>query len=443
MVSLRIFIVVLATLVCRELGGAAPKIELTTSFIAMLAVTLGCGLLTKLAAVGVARRSGEPRFSASSSADAFVRSRNRVDIAWALLLPVTLLLTGWVPWVNALAETGAPQTLLTSLLFLPAVMFIGFQELSAAQMDDFLSHRSRAESIEGELGHPGPVHCWESWWLRVRLGDLAHLMMCLMPVMLIAVCGDLVGPWLPHWSEVQRSVLAALLAMSAVILVYPFWMGRWMGVESFSDPRLLKRIRGLCEAMQIQRLQVGMIPSEGRWNGAAMVGWLPFFRRLWIGDGLVQRLSDRQFDMVILHELAHIRRWHFAWRVMPVVWALGFTGIYYFLTMFLPGGSSSSWILHGVCVVLASALLVFGLGHISRICELDADRTACQAAMRVCEWAQGENHRLATIELADALRIISGQDADLSVRSWLHPSLRERFVALAKVSAGQPAEAVS
>ena len=40
------------------------------------------------------------------------------------------------------------------------------------------------------------------------------------------------------------------------------------------------------------------VASEGRWAGAAVVGWLPGFRQLWLGDALVEQLSDEEVDRV-------------------------------------------------------------------------------------------------------------------------------------------------
>jgi Zn-dependent protease with chaperone function len=166
-----------------------------------------------------------------------------------------------------------------------------------------------------------------------------------------------------------------------------------------------------------------LIPSQDRWVGAAIVGWIPGFRRLWIGDGLLRQLTEQQLDMVILHELAHVSRWHFLWRVSPALLAALAAALIW-----------SVWPVETITLVtremaaagVAGSLLLMCLGPVARRCELDADRQAVLLATQHCEWVDGRVG-LAASEMGAALISLLQPTPAAAQATWLHPSLAQRL----------------
>ena len=214
----------------------------------------------------------------------------------------------------------------------------------------------------------------------------------------------------------------------------PQWLSRWMGVKKLKRGLLRERIEANCKAVGV-RVKPMWVASEGRWAGAAVVGWLPGFRQLWLGDALVEQLSDEELDMVVMHELAHLKRKHFLWRLIPVVTAcaIGIATVSIFSSTSSYSPSDSYMQISGQVtgMMLASSVMLFGISYWSRRCELDADQQACELATVGCFWTQGDR-RIATDRLSQSLVKLHCNSAEKDRATWLHPSLGQRLRRLAE-----------
>ncbi len=257
---------------------------------------------------------------------------------------------------------------------------------------------------------------------------MASLLMCLAPVLLIAVAHDLVRQFADDWMVSQVLIGAMILALVCVVLLLPLWLSRWMGASHFPDGDLRARIELQLRDLKIRGVELRLLRSRGRWPGAAIVGWLPGFRQLWLGDALIERLSPQQVDMVVMHELAHVTGKHFLWRVFPILWAVA---IVFLFGLFWP--ETEPWKFAGALVssVLACVVMLAGLSAMAHRCEFEADLTACTLAKRTCAWAC-DNPAQAHRELAAALIQLLRDCPQAAAASWLHPSLVQRLRNLAR-----------
>ncbi|MCA9132047.1 MAG: M48 family metalloprotease [Planctomycetales bacterium] len=413
MISLRLFLLLLVTLGCRAWGDDQPPVLLGAAIAAALGVPLGFGLLFKASAIGLlASLDGSGH---KVCWQRLHKIRHRVEVGWVMTLPAALLATGWGAWLNAFELAGVPQSLTLLGWFLPSLLFIVLVEWTAAQFDA-LGNVSGGETLS-----------WgERWLARLRLGELASMLTCLAPILLIALLTDLAELCLGERLTSVQIACATLASLTIVLLFFPLWLGNWMGVRRLPAGPLRERIEHLQQVVGIHGLEPMLLPSRGCWAGAAIVGWFPRFRKLWLGDALIERLSERQLDMVILHELAHVSRRHFYWRASPILWALAAVGL---CCAIWPEGEPWEAGRNMTASLLAGLILLLGLGSMARACELDADRTACLLAERVSPWASG-NRPLAAMELGGALSALL-QDAPAGAgRSWLHPSLARRLAEL-------------
>jgi Zn-dependent protease with chaperone function len=162
-------------------------------------------------------------------------------------------------------------------------------------------------------------------------------------------------------------------------------------------------------------------PTGCRMANAAVVGLFGFGRKLLLTDALIQRLSERELAMVVLHELAHCTRFH-AWvRMMPtLVIVLLLLGSMAFLTGF--------W-LSATCALLF-LLFVASLIAVCWWTEFDADRVAIETAVRSSGALDRETQlRRHASDLCEALRKIYGEK-NMQRRSWMHPSGTQRLEAI-------------
>lgn len=453
MVSLRCFAIILTTFLCRELADPGAEGIGRSAIVAMLGVTLGFGVLFR--AYALAALSAFPTLPTEmlAAGRGLQRKRQWIEVLWCLLLPATLLATGWGGWLNAHEQAGVAQSFGLLGYFLPSLAFVALLDLTAAQFDALLQERLSAFSSQDpvdwvhESGAAGstavktgtvPCQSWQEHFLvRLRLGELAGLLTCLAPVLLIAAWGDiaLVSAQFVWPDLVDRTWPAAagtLIAGSLLSIAFPSFLSRLAQGRTLEGSVLGDRIAQFTGRLGLRGIQPLLISSHGRWAGAAIVGWFPLFRKLWLGDALLTQLTQRELDMVVLHELAHVQRRHFLWRTLPIiafafVSMLGWHGV-----TELPLAPSSMVMVQLALCLLAGTGLVLAVGWTAKCCELDADRSACQLALVACEWTQrGELSPSPANELSGALRKLLNVPGS-EVATWMHPSLRRRVEHLAQ-----------
>ncbi len=433
MVSLRLFLLVLVTLVCREVAGSEPERVWLSSLIAIAGISVGFGLLTKASAVSVLRSSGlgstgtasELKIDATEAR--FSRARRVIETVWVVILPVSLVGTGWGTWLNALEPLGLPKVAVFVCWFLPSVVFLALIEMTAAQFDEIV-----AEALPQKASTTSEMLGWrEHWKLRLRLGELSSLMSCLAPLLLIALFTDVIAMLAGGaLTDDVVTVIATLLSIALVLWVLPVWLGRWMGAEQLPQGPLRDRILGYQRELNLLGLEPMLLRTHGRWAGAAVVGGLRPFRQLWLGDALISQLNERELDMVLMHEMAHVIRRHAFWRILPLIWAVGAACLIGAGLTCVPEGSISVATGQFSAAAAACATLMFGIGHVARRCELDADQQACRLAIQVCDWAQTDPEA-APQALGEALSRLLKNTPDAAKSTWLHPSLQNRLLNLA------------
>ncbi len=444
MVSLRLISLVFVTLGCRELAKgdsqslleSLPQDMSLMSSLAALGVALGFGLLFRAAALRMLVRSGTGY--GQICWEQSHRARQRIELAWLATLPAALLATGWGESLHAFEAQGLPQAVALMGWFLPSLLLIVLLELTAAQLDELcrspadpqagappaVSPRvtsvvagSHAPDADGMVGWP------EEWLSRLRLGDMAGLVACIMPLLVIASVTDVLSLVAEDVWTARCVIGATLLSLVGVVLFLPVWLGRWMGVVELPAGEMKDRLQRQCRTLGIGGVRTCWLSSRGRWQGAAVVGWFPHFRQLWLGDGLVDRLSTRELDMVVMHELAHLTRRHFLWRVFPIVWGVATVAAFGVLW---PVDMEWLWLGKILSGLMASLVLIGGLRVMAHVCELDADRSACALARQACPWAEQDLTAPAQ-ELSSALKQLLQDSPAAAAATWLHPSLRQRL----------------
>ena len=463
MLTVRLFLVILVTLLCREIcwQGESP-IGSFQAWLNIIAVCIAFGTVAKVLCIHNLRKSGafdvewQPYWQRVTN-ERWHIVRQSLESFWILCLPATLMLTNWGPWIKQLDELGMLQSVSLILWFAPSLAALVILELTTSQMEVHVQHRNATASEQLQFVvtpnyqgierrkhliqvldavHPQnnpsqratPDRLVKILSTRIRLGGTSNVMACLLPVLLIAAAGDSLRILQIDWPESIQSLVASFIGLSAVALCMPQCLSRWMGVKKLTPGPLRDRVETHCRKVGVTAAPM-WVPSEGRWAGAAIVGWLPGFRQLWLGDALVQQLSHEEVDMVVMHELAHVKRKHFLWRLIPVLaaCAIGITTVSLFsaTSSYAPDNKYLQLIGQTSGMLLASAVMLFGIGYWSRLCELDADRTACKLAIDACPWAEG-NPATAAAALARSLEKLHSDASHKDRATWLHPGLAQR-----------------
>jgi Zn-dependent protease with chaperone function len=126
--------------------------------------------------------------------------------------------------------------------------------------------------------------------------------------------------------------------------------------------------------------------------------------------------------MVVLHEAAHLRRYHVPLRMLTIVpaWLLG--GL---ITHFAEG---HSWAMAaGSGVAIAMTLITLRIAAVRT--ELDADVQACQMATEMADRVRDvpRSYENASEALSNALLRITVESPSARKASWLHPAVSQRI----------------
>jgi len=190
---------------------------------------------------------------------------------------------------------------------------------------------------------------------------------------------------------------------------------------------------------------------------AAVMGFLPFFRRILLTDALLEALPRRELEAVLAHEVAHVRAHHMAWLVLALLALLAGAALGLFAAGTLleaagaPIGESAAAV--ALLLLLASVLAIFG--WVSRRFELQADAFAAAHLARGSVSAtisassqedEPDRPRITRIDEAAIETVCSALEhvaeasgTDPARSSWRHGSIRWRQLRLRRLR-GAPLE---
>ncbi len=255
-------------------------------------------------------------------------------------------------------------------------------------------------------------------WLRFR-GTMGWLVV---PILLLLAMSDLIAGLELHETH------TAIITMLGVLIFVPFalpWLIRFLFKTAPVHESAEKWFESIISAAGIRRTSILCWRTDNRAFNAMIVGFIPSFRTLLISDRLMNELPRPQLAMVVLHEVAHLKRFHVPLRMLSIVpaWLLG--GL---ITRMAEG---HSWaIAAGSGVSIAMTLVILRLAATRT--EFDADLQACNMAVRVSQFVKDvpSTYDEASRAMEEALRRITLESHSARKASWLHPSVSQRIAAL-------------
>lgn len=171
-----------------------------------------------------------------------------------------------------------------------------------------------------------------------------------------------------------------------------------------------------------------------RWNtngnsfNAMVAGFLPPVKSLFISDRILDELPDEQIAMIVLHEAAHLKRFHVPLRMVAVIpaWLAG-------LMITRVGGGQSWAMAAGSVVGVLLTLLILRL--VAYRTEHDADRVACRTAVELSnEFEQlPKTHQQASEAMGAALLRVTQDHPASQKPTWLHPGVQQRIDVIEQV----------
>lgn len=203
------------------------------------------------------------------------------------------------------------------------------------------------------------------------------------------------------------------------------WILKWTWqCRSLEDTGLREQLREWCSEFQVSVRDICVWQTHGQIVNAAICGWLPSCRMIFLSDGLLATLSSEQLRCVLAHEAAHIRRRHVPRTMLMVAIPLVMT-----LASDMPDATSPASITIGIVLVAALAIQ---LAWASRLAEHEADFSACLLLSR----SQTTCTSVAVIErYIETLECLDNSSSSAKGWDWLHPRTSSRCHVLRKMVA--------
>lgn len=416
---------------------AAGDISIRSVF-ASIAMVSGWVVLAHVAGRWMARQvlRGELHFG-----DAADYLRMQLETFRWFALPITII----CHYGFSLSAYMRVQPVLESSMFLQAVVLLtpGMTLLAATWSAEYYfattigTHSKGISNYFASIGRmfrSGPAWLIAPTLVVMAVGDLFQLNGTEMaePSSLIDSEG---GIWL--------ALLIGLAAIAVATLV-PYLV-RWMVKKQPMDPSQIIETQAWLRRCGISThrflgMQIARWDTGGRMLNAMVAGFIRPGRLLLMSDRLLDELPRGQRLMVVMHELAHVKRWHVPLRMAAILpaWFVSSLGSEWLIQT----GWFDETIGGAIGAAFGLVTTVVSLGMASHFCELDADATACRLAMRACQRSNERDsdpeiemtEAMAAELMADALVRVTADHPSSRKMSWLHPSLATRVGRLRRIA---------
>jgi Zn-dependent protease with chaperone function len=220
----------------------------------------------------------------------------------------------------------------------------------------------------------------------------------------------------------------------AMVVALPILIRRIFPTQPIDEATRV-RIESIVRSAGIRHCRVVLWNTGMQTHNAMIAGLLGRFRLLLLSDRLVADLTRQELSMVILHEVAHAKRFHVPLRIAALLpaWILG-AAVERAITLYVDAESSfaavAPWAgtLGSVLSILATILI---LRLVSYRSEYDADAVACQIAPQIAPECPDvpATEAEARRNLASALLRVTEDSESSRKPTWLHPGISDRIEA--------------
>ncbi|MBN1910256.1 MAG: M48 family metalloprotease [Pirellulales bacterium] len=416
-------IVLIVVVVAVLLVGQSSPSEPVGSAALRLAAAVGMmGVAPLFAAVSsgiVARRLRDGRGSAGRLWIGYQRLRRAHVILW---LAASVGVVYWLDWIRLVRFNwhldGLPLVD-DVLVLLPVLGPLVLSWLAFYEVDRVLLDAGQPERRTTRRQYVG---------LHVQ----HYLGLLLVPVLGILALEDIVRWAAPDFLDGPYGALAVVPVLLGLLAFFPELLRRLWRTRPLPAGPLRSRLEETARRAGVRVRAIHVWRTQGLVVNAAVAGFVPGLRYVFLTDGLIERLTDEQVEAVFAHELGHLRHHHPMLRVAALVVPLG-VGLW--AASYWPGGRDfwgdctlavlPGTVWAGLLGLAAMAVYVLTLfGAYSRRLESQADLFACQN-MAAAEPVS------AVVGALEALARVNGRR---HARGWQHDSIARRVDFLQKTA---------
>jgi STE24 endopeptidase len=415
-----LMVAVLAALVISENSPHQPVSEVGAR---LLLATAAMACVVAVAVVGSMRIARQLRENPQEprTLKKFRRLRHLHSLLWMAAAGAILFGLDWARLVRFNWHLDGLPLLDPLAVILPVILplilsWAGFYEVDRALQEN-------ACSGEAESSAPSTRRQYVLLQLRHCLGLL------LLPVLGLAAVQD-VAEWLAP--DLMQGNYALLIYAPPLVLLFAFFpmLLRYVWrTWPLGDGSLHERLQAAAHRAGFRCRKILVWHTNGTLVNAAVAGFLPPVRYVFLTDGLLAQLSDAEIEAVFGHEVGHVRHRHLLLRMVAMIAPVSFwllveqacPHVSERMEQLLVFGGLNTQIPMGLLMLGAMAsygMVVFG--SYSRLLEGQADLFGC----RTLEPRDGTPPVETFVSALEKLAASSGVDRHRA--SWQHASIARR-----------------
>jgi len=261
-----------------------------------------------------------------------------------------------------------------------------------------------------------------------------YLGLLLIPVLAMFAIQDTVHLAMPQLLESPHAWLLFLPALPLVFLGLPLMLRCVWTTTPLTAGPLRTALHDAADRCGLRVSQILVWNTDGLIANAAVAGFLPRLRYVFLSDALVDGLNQQQIKAILAHEAGHIRRHHLPLRVvailLPMIVWVPFQALFpdraqAFQASFTAGDIATPLIAGLAALTTLAGYGWFVFGSYARLLEKQADLFAVEAMNPT----HGPESLIGALE---QLAVLTGSGRH--GRSWLHPTISERVDFLRRIS---------
>ena len=380
---------------------------------AATAITLGA-LAAIILITDITARRGLARMDRAGDLRAGLRALATTRHARRAIVIIFGLCVWPIGWLDAVRDLIGNRILIDEALAIaPPLLAMLATFASAHRIETRLHHATLLRQLDAGT----PIHAGPSLRTRLVLVIRQHYALALVPVAIIATLAEsldaawpaLVDQWGPDRAETIASTIEITIMLAMIALMPRFVRTIW-GAKRLAAGPMRDDVLGAIQRAGGKLRRVYLWPTAGTQANGAIVGFIPGLRYLLLTDALLESFAGKHLDVVVAHEIGHVRRRHIPWLFVCIAAAL-LAPSAAAAALQIPATDSAT-----TTVALASLVVALAaFGAASRAFELEADAYAAGVLARD-EGSPVVTESAATITAATLGRVASVNGA--SPRRW-------------------------
>jgi STE24 endopeptidase len=264
----------------------------------------------------------------------------------------------------------------------------------------------------------------------------------LVPVLALFAVQDTTRLFAPGLADGELAGLILLPPLVSLFAFYPMVLSRIWRTEPLADGPLRAQLERFGRQCGFRPRKILVWHTERTVVNAAVAGFLPRLRYVFLTDGLLAAFSDQEIEAVFGHEIGHIRHRHLFLRLIVVLLP---AGLWIGIRQAFPDAVESlqaAAAAYGISPAWRTMLFIpvglvgcIGplLAILSKTLEHEADLFACRS---MSERLDGGQLLIAAVDryaaVLEKLGAATGQSRTTS--GWLHPSIAARIAFLQRMA---------